>query len=200
MRKLALASLLCVAAVAPTVSLAQGLKNAQTVFTAGKWKVVRDIDKMTDKVDCTGIFNNDYSVQLTEDTLYMGFSGGLQGVTLRFDDQAPSPLRLANETEKKIRTVVISGREFVEALKSTRLLVQVSTLVGGVKMQEVDTTDMMAALDNIKAGCPIAATPITPKREVGAEQSVSGSCSPELIERMKKAKISASQIELACKG
>lgn len=49
----------CVAAFG---SAQAGLKDAAKVGTFGNWTILRDVDKMTDQVSCTGIYKDDYSV------------------------------------------------------------------------------------------------------------------------------------------
>lgn len=53
-----------------STSASADLKTATVAFTSGNWKVLRDKDTMTDKIDCTGIYRDEYGVQLTAETLY----------------------------------------------------------------------------------------------------------------------------------
>jgi len=181
---------------------AQSLTEAPTVFTAGKWKVVRSVDNMTDKIDCIGIYGNDYSIQLTDHTLYAAIKGGIKGIEMRFDDDPVKPLRLPTSMEEKVGTVIINGSDFSSALKSMRLRIQVSTLVKGIQFKDIDTKDMMAALDNIKQGCPAssqrAATPEPISDKTPELAQSKGRCDSEMIGRMRSAKVTPPQIKSIC--
>jgi hypothetical protein len=130
------------------------LKSATKVFEAGGWSVLRDVNMMTDKTDCTGIYKGNYKIQLSEDSLYISIGGGIESVTLRFGDEPPRSLRLAESLEKKVRAVIITGSDFESAMSSPRLRYQVGTLVSGIQQGEIDLTGARAANENIKAGCP----------------------------------------------
>lgn len=141
--------------LSPSYGLAQNLKEAPVVFRAGNWKVLRTVDKMDDKTNCTGIYKEDYGVQLTEDTLYLKVQGGVEAVTLRFGDKPAQKLRLAKELEKKLRAVMLTDSEFDELSGSGRLLYQVNTIINSVKTNEINLTGFEETLANIRAGCPV---------------------------------------------
>lgn len=193
MRKIGFALLLASAA---TLTFGQGLGSAPTVFTSGKWKVVRTTDPMTDKPTCTGIFDNNYSTQLSESALYVGVRGGISSIKYRFDDEEPQAMRLPTDIEKKVDTAIIEGRDFGRALRSTRLRVQFLTLVRGVQVADIDTTNMMDALENIKTGCPVKSSGATKTR--AESQETASACSEEQIEKMRAAKITKAQIAAVC--
>lgn len=196
MKKIALVALLL--ASATTLTFGQGLKSAPTVFTSGKWKVVRTTDPMTDKPDCTGIFENNYSTQLTESALYIGVRGGISSIKYRFDEEEPQGVRLPTDIEKRADTAILEGSDFGRALRSTRLRVQFLTLVRGVQVVDIDTTNMMDALENIKSGCPIGSPAPTEKQ--ATTKSPAASCSSEQLARMRAAKITAAQIKAVCEN
>lgn len=191
-----------VALAATTLSTAHAdLKSAKQVFSSGSWTVLQEIDKMTDKVSCTGIHKQDFTKQLGSDGLYIAIRGGISSVTLRFDDAPPRGMRLATKMEKDVRTVILEGEEFRSALASTRLRGQVLTLVSGIQDFELDMTGAAAAYDNILAGCPTpenapAPTPAPAVVAPVAERSIL--CSPELQARMQAAGITKAQITKAC--
>ena len=151
---------------------------------------------MKDTVSCTGIYKENYDIQLTPRTLYIRVQGGLQGVMLRFGDQPARPLRLAEEMEKKIRSIIITGSEFNDLADSNRLRYQVSTLVSGIKSDDLDLSGIQEALANIRAGCPLpggsapAAKPAAPTGSM---------CSAMLVERMRGQGIRDDQIEAICR-
>lgn len=175
---------------------AQGLKDATVALKSGSWKVLRSIDPMKDTVSCTGIYKNDFSVQLSPENLFITVSGGIQGVTLRFGDKPAKPMRLAEDMEKKIRAVIISGADFAELSGSGRLRYQVATLVSGVKTDEIDLTGFEEALDSIRSGCPVQAEAAPPQKPA----TVAGSlCTSALVERMRSQGLKDDKIQAICK-
>ena len=166
----------------------------------GKWTVLRDIDKMTDKVSCTGVQGDKYEIQLSSDTLFARVSGGVESVTLRFDQKPAQRMRLAKEMEKKVRAVIIDGSEFSEALDSNRILMEIGTLVSGIKTIEIDSTGIKEAVKFIADGCPLQQGSNL-EVQAPAESSKTSApeiCTPELKNRMKLAGIKPSQIAKAC--
>jgi hypothetical protein len=148
------AVLLAMAALVVPVAYGQGFKDAKKTLQAGNWAVLRDKDPMTDKISCTGIYKGDYAVQLSDEALYVRVQGGIEAVTLRFNDEAPRPMRLAQEMEKKIRAVIFSGTDYMDVIQAKRLRYQVMTLVSGVKQGDLDLTGIDQAYLHIKNGCP----------------------------------------------
>jgi len=90
------------------------LSDAPVTFRSGNWKVVRTLDAMNDKVTCTGIYKDDYSVQLNEGELYVSIRGGLQSITMRFDENPARKLRIPLKMEKDIGAVMLTGNDFNE--------------------------------------------------------------------------------------
>ena len=185
-----------VVAAIPTSGSAQSLKDAKLAFTSGNWKVLRSNDPMNDTTNCTGIYKDNYSVQLTPDRLFIGIQGGIQSVTLRFGEKPPRGLRLAEDIEKRIRSIIVSGSDFAELLDSERLRYQVSTLVSGIKTDELDLTGLRPALENIRSGCLIQAG----ANAAGETRpSLSASlCSSILVSRMKAQGLKDEQILSIC--
>jgi hypothetical protein len=147
-------ALVAICVVVACSSQAQGLKNAVKTLTAGNWTVLRDVDPMTDKVGCTGIYKSDYGIQLSDEGMYFRIRGGIEAVTLRFDEDQPQSLRLATDMEKKIGSVILSGYDFTKATSSGRLRYRVSTLVAGPQTGDLDLRGVKEALEHIKANCP----------------------------------------------
>ena len=104
-------------------------------------------------------------------------------------------MRLPQKMEKDVNAVIVEGAEFSEALDSTRLRLQVLTLVRGVAQEDLDTSGIKEAVEHIRAGCPVSATsqPTTAPR---AESSPL--CSDELLTRLRAAGVTQSQIQSAC--
>lgn len=175
-----------------------GLKNGTITLTSGNWKVLRDKDPMTDKTECTGIYLDNYGIQLTADKLYISVSGGLQSVTLRFGDEPARPLRFPTDLEKTVRVIILSGAELEQLQAVSRLRYQALTLVSGIKAGDLDLTGLKPVLDNIRAGCPVqASVPATPISKDTLTDSV---CDAVLTSRMWELGLKESQITARSAG
>lgn len=168
-------------------------KDAKLAFKSGNWSVYRSIDSMKDTVNCTGVYKENYGIQLTDDTLFITVKGGLESVTLRFGDKSAHDLRLATEMEKKVGSIIISGADFAELLDSNRLRVQASTLIRGLANEDLDLSGLSQAVSNIKAECPIQAS-------AGGERKAEKAavCSDVLLSRMRSQGLKESQILAIC--
>jgi hypothetical protein len=199
MRKNSLASLLIAAGfTALSISAHANLKSATVAFTSGNWKVLRDQDTMTDKMNCTGIYRDDYGVQLTAESLYIKISGGVESVTLRFGEDQVRPLRLATEMEKKVRVIILTGTDLEQLQTVSRLRYQASTLVSGIKTGELDLKGFSQALENIKAGCPLQTPASAPSAQKNSEALTGSTCNAELISRMRQQGLKDRQISSIC--
>jgi hypothetical protein len=178
-------------------TFAAGLKDADVAFKSGNWKVLRSVDSMKDTVDCTGIFKENYGVQLTGDTLFVSVKGGLQSVTLRFADKPARSMRLPEDLEKKLGSIIISGSDFSELLESDRLRVQAMTLVRGIATEDFELVGIKDALESIRSGCPVQ--PKTSAPHVVEKPSAVSTCTEQLLSRMKAQGLRESQIQAICK-
>lgn len=196
MKNITAALIFLVAIAASVSSEAQGLKDAKATFKVGNWSVLRSTNTMTDKVSCTGIYKSNFGIQLVEDQLFVKITGGIQSVTLRFGENPAQSLRLPQDMEKKIGSVVIDGSDFRQALETTRLRLQVLTLIRGMATEDLDTTGIQAAVEHIKAGCPAPSDGVVvPKPNVPAETV----CSEILRSRLQSAGVTDAQISVACR-
>jgi hypothetical protein len=192
---LRLVAALMIMVIVPGYALAQSLKDAKVAFASGNWRVLRTINPMNDTTGCTGIYKEDYSVQMTSEKLYISIQGGIQGVTLRFGEKPARGFRLPEKIEKDIRSVIISGSDFAELVNSERLRYQVSTLVSGIKTGDLDLTGIRPALESIRSGCPIQEGAVA----VQTPASLAGAlCSNVLVSRMKAQGIKDEQILAIC--
>jgi hypothetical protein len=170
---------------------AGSLANAPVVFKSGNWSVLRSTDAMTDKASCTGIYKDQVGIQLANDSLFISMQGGIQSVTLRFDDQPPERLRLGTEMEKELRSVRITGDEFRKLLGSSRLRVQVLTLLRGIEDRDLDLIGISEALANIRQGCPGA-----PQGSAASEKP--SLCSDKIQKRLREKGMSPTDIQYVC--
>jgi len=183
--------------IPPTGLYAQGLESATVALKAGNWKVLRTIDPMKDTVRCTGIYKDNYGIQLSEDTLFVSVKGGLESITIRFDNKPALPLRLPSKIEKKIRSIIISGHDFSEATESNRLRIQASTLVSGIASEDLKLIGIKDAVESIKVGCPIQAEKSSPTAV--SDTPSTPTCTDVLISRMKQQGLKENQIIAICK-
>jgi hypothetical protein len=175
---------------------AQTLKDARIVSQSGNWKVLRSVDPMKDTTSCTGIHKDNYAIQLTSTTLYIGVLGGLQSVTLRYGDKPARKLRLPEEMEKKLRSIIITGQDFAELSGSVRLRYQASTLVRGIETDEIDLVGFDEVLANIRSGCPIQEESSAPQKSVTPTGTL---CTLILVKRMKLQSLRDDQIQTVCR-
>jgi len=151
---------------------------------------------MTDKTNCTGIYKENYGIQLVRDSLYIQIQGGIQSVTLRFGENPPKGMRLASKIEKDVGTVIISGNDFSELGQTARLRLQVLTLVRGIVNEDLDTTGIQAAVENINSGCPVQAE----AKKVQSTATPNSLCSDQLISRMRANGLTDAQIRNICQN
>ena len=195
---ISLTALLGLIAFVPSAAVA-ALNDAKPVFHSGNWKVLRSTDVMKDTISCTGIYKENYGIQLGEDGLYVTVRGGLQSIDLRFGDAPAKPMRLAEKMEKDVGAVIIDGTNFDELTQTNRLRLQVLTLVSGVITEDLDISGIQEAVENIKSGCPVPE--VAPKSQSAPAQSAPAPeslCSDQLISRMKANGIKALQIKKIC--
>lgn len=174
-------------------SVFAGFKDAKLAFKAGNWSVYRSIDPMKDTVDCTGVYKENYGIQLTDNTLFVSVEGGLKSVTLRFGDKPARDLRLASSMEKRVGSIIISGQDFAELLESQRLRVQASTLIRGLANEDLDLSGLSEAVENIKAECPVQSASTV--RRGGKKASA---CSETLIGRLRGQGLEEREIVAIC--
>lgn len=173
-----------------------GLANAAldaepVVFKSGEWSVHRSTDSMTDEISCTGIYKEEYGIQLTDDALYISVRGGLKGITLRFGDQPVDSLRLPRKMEEQIDVIMIENNDFTRLLGSNRLRAQAMTVLGSIRNYDIDLKGISAAVKNIRSGCP--GDPV--KKTLSRKPSL---CGDKVIKRLRSKNVDAAIIKYAC--
>lgn len=123
-------------------------------FHSGPWFVNESIDAMTDKRTCTALDKNAWTIQGVPSNLYVSLKGrgGVRAYKLRFDDEPADSMQLANDTEKEI-SVVILGYNFDRVAKAKRLRMEISTLVSGVIVEDIDLNGFNDAVSYMKEHC-----------------------------------------------
>lgn len=141
MRIIAIASLLAAAFTVPA--------NAETGFgeqigQVGKWTVYADTNQMTDAKECTALFEDRAAVQYSGDSLAISLRGrgGIRAYTMRFDDNAALPLRLANEDEKGVQAAYFKGEDLANIEAADRLRIEIMTVIRGVVFEDIDLSGL----------------------------------------------------------
>jgi len=121
------------------------------ISSVGNWFIHRSVDKMTDIPTCTGIYKDDWNLQLNDDAFYISLRGrgGVESITLRFDNDPARPMRLPSEMEKSISMVELKGDDFSSFINSTRLRAQVLTVLGSIVTEDMDLSGVKRAHDII---------------------------------------------------
>lgn len=181
---------------------AGNLAQMPVVFESGNWKVHRGSDSMTDKTTCTAVYKDNFGIQLSPGDLFIHVTGGMESIQLRFDDAPSNGMRQATEVEKKIGSIVISGSDFTQLMRTTRLRTSVLTMVSGVHEDDINLTGIGDAYNNIHEGCPgeaIAqrASP-TPSKAAAVATAPANGCSERAKVKMKIKGLSADEIEDIC--
>jgi hypothetical protein len=143
-------------------TFAESLADAQEVFVSGNWRVLRSIDAMTDQPSCTGIYKNDYGIQLSESTMYIRTKTRYSSYQLRFDDLPANEVRLAHGVDARDRSLPLVKDEFSALIAASRLRVEVLTILGDLEYYDLDIRGVSQVLDSIKAGCPLPAAATKP--------------------------------------
>lgn len=132
---------------------AQSLSDSPIVFSGGGWSVHRRQDPMTDANLCTALYRDNSGIQLGSHSLTVAVADGVKSVTLRYDNAAPHPTRVAKRSERAVGAVNIEGADFDLLLHSARLRYRVLTDSDNVVEGDVDLAGALDAYRNIQAGC-----------------------------------------------
>lgn len=175
--------------------ISQTTKTRTKTLKVGNWSVERSIDNMTDKVICTGFHDSSRGVQLNDGELYVSVRGGLQGVKVRFGEKPVRPMRLVSESEKRIDAININGKDFIELLQEQRVRLEVLTIINGIKSEDLNLDGLQAALQHIRAGCPL---PNNNAAVSPGQKPPSSKCDAAMLVRLKSAGVTAHQIKSVC--
>ncbi len=186
-----LMSLICVA------HASDDLTQSPTILRIGNWAVHRTQDAMTDATECTGIYNNDYSIQLTAQALLISMPDGVRNVRIRFDDDATES-RLPKRTEKAVDAIDIRGGDFSRLQQSKRLRYEVQTAAGSIVNGDVDLNGVPLILGNIRSGCMGDPLPPQVGQLAGGTTATTQECSDGARARMAQKGISAQDIVAIC--
>lgn len=178
-------------AFVPSLAFA-GLDSDPVVFKSGGWSIHRSIDTMTDETTCTGVYKNDYSIQLNANALYIQVRGGVKGYRLRFGEQPSEELQLPKEMEEQMGVIMIQDDDFTKLLASNRLRVQVMTVLDSIRNYDIDLAGITDATKNIRAGCP--------GKQLGKNlpTKTPSLCGDKVIQRLRAKKVSNEIIDYAC--
>ena len=100
---------------------------------------------MTDKVTCTGIWRDEYRVQLNAEAFYINRKGqgGVDAYHVRIDDAPAKEMVLATRTERDISAIML--KNIAELVRAKRLRVSgISILQSAIELY-LDIADIAEA-------------------------------------------------------
>jgi hypothetical protein len=120
-------------------------------FKAGVWSVFSKPDPMSDKKSCVAIHKDDWRIQGSTDMLVISMRarGGVRTYQLRFNDDPALTPHGASRIERQSSNVVIS-EDFGRVLQSSRLRVQIFTILDSVIDEDIDLDGFAAAVQYMK--------------------------------------------------
>ncbi len=181
-----------VAAIAMPALAGVPLNQEPVVFKSGNWSVHRSTDQMTDKVRCTGVYKDNYRIQLAHDQLFIRLKGTPTSYWLRYDDGPSSDTLLPTDIDKQIRIISLKGDAFNSLFSAHRLRWSVLTVLSEMDDGDIDLTGIAEAHANILNGCPDNGT-VAP-----APAAPASACSAEVKRRLQAKGMSAADIEEVC--
>ena len=95
---------------------------------------------MTDKKQCTALYDDRSNVQLTPESLAIGFGGrgGIQGYKLRLDDATAGEMQLPTDDEKQLQVIFVNGSVYDQVKASKRLRLQAITVLNSIVDEDID--------------------------------------------------------------
>jgi hypothetical protein len=143
---------------------AMDVTSMKKIDTIGAWELRNGVDPFTDKVVCVLLNNGNPAYQATLHTFFIrneARRGRLASYKLRFDDDAPSGVRVVNEVEKKLNALALQLFDIGRLASASRLRLEIVSLSqhggGGPIVYNVDLN--VAGYDQArdswrKSGCP----------------------------------------------
>jgi hypothetical protein len=145
------AMILALSAWAALASPAQGADEQQVGKPIGGWRIMGSTDAMTDMKECVAYFGPTESIQMTKDSLAIGYSGrgGLDAYILRFDDNPADEMTLGSERDKRIGFFIIQDPDpnLARVRSSKRLRVRGLTALSTIVDDDIDLTPQAAVLN-----------------------------------------------------
>ncbi len=110
------------------------------------------VNPMTDEHYCTATLGTRYNIEIS-DGFYLSFAGrgGVGGITLRYGTEPAEKLRLPTRDEKSISAVILKDDAFSHLLASSRLRVQVLTVLDDLLYEDIDLTGAQEAYAYMKS-------------------------------------------------
>ncbi len=172
------------------------LANSPVILRNGDWSVHRTHDPMTDAKVCTGVYKDNYDIQLSATALLISIPDGLKSVRLRFDNEDAEELRLPRNSERAISAININGADYQRLLRSKRLRFEALTLTDNVVNGDLDLNGVNIIRSNIEAGC--FGNPINAPAAAATAPPSAPECSDGARARMAQKGISAQDIVFFC--
>jgi hypothetical protein len=97
---------------------------------------------------------------------------------------------LATRSEKNLGSIDLEGAEFSKLLGSSRLRMEVLTVLSHSVAFDIDLTGMAAAIENIRANCPGPA--------VETKSAQASACGDKVVARLREKGVAQDVINFAC--
>lgn len=172
------------------------LASSPVILRNGDWSVHRTHDAMTDSKVCTGVYKDNYDIQLSATALMIAIPDGLKSVRLRFDNEDAQDMRLPRGSESAIGAINIRGEDYQRLLRSKRLRFEALSTTDNVISGDLDLNGVNIIRSNIEAGC--FGNPINVVAPAAAPKSNVPECSDGARARMAQRGISAQDIVTFC--
>jgi hypothetical protein len=107
------------------------LGKAEVLGAHGHWKILRSKNPMSDKISCTAMYKDGGRIQLSLETLYIGFRGhgGVESYQIRIDERPAAQFKLADHMEKALSSIMLPVTQ--ELLSASRVRVSGLTVLQG---------------------------------------------------------------------
>lgn len=120
----------------------------------GKWFIYGEADPMTDKMSCIAYYGGEKFVQLTANSLAVGYGGrgGIKGYTIRFDNDQALAMELPTKIEERIGAFIIDTKDprYSRLLTAKRIRIQALTVLNSLVNDDVDLTEFSTVLARLK--------------------------------------------------
>ena len=156
MKKLFLLLTAIVISAAPVFlnpAVAQGV--GPVTAKKGKWELRVSKDGFSDETRCVITYIGRSDIQVSQGSLFFDYSkkGGVESYEYRLDNEPSSGLILPDDVLRRIGIVKISGQGFSRVMTSSRVRVQVLTLIAGLSNEDVSTSGLFELYNQMLDRC-----------------------------------------------
>lgn len=126
------------------VFAASSINAAPTVAKVADWTIIKTTDAMSDVTSCVALYDRDNNVRLRAEMLsiWMKGRGGVEAYQFRYDKEPPSIFANRMPTDS---TDYWWTADMDRVLASSKLLVRIKPIIGGIVDQEINLRGAKAA-------------------------------------------------------